>query len=116
MRIAIVGSRDFIDYKKFKEEVRPLLLPRVKDLMIVSGGARGTDTMAVQYAKEYCIPWCVFPPNWNKYGNRAGPLRNAQIVDFSDALIAFKADSSRGTLNAISLAKKKDMQVSIINI
>jgi len=115
MRVAIVGYRNFTNYKLFKEKCDEILnLHKVS--CIVSGGCRGTDLLAERYAKENKISTKIFYANWKLFGARAGPLRNKEIVEYSDMMIAFLSSKSRGTLSAISLAKNKKIKVHVVNI
>jgi RNAse (barnase) inhibitor barstar len=107
MRVAIVGSRSFTDYEKFKT----LLFNAydIKDISeIVSGGAKGTDSLAEKFSHEYMIPIKIFFPDWNKFGKKAGFLRNEEIVDYCDELVAFWDGDSKGTKSSIDLSNKKD--------
>lgn len=107
MKLAIVGSRSFSDYEKLKTEVD--FFSVIKDLEIteiVSGGAKGADTLAEQYAKDHDLLLKVFPANWDLHGKSAGYIRNLDIVHYADAIIAFWDGQSRGTLHTINLSKQ----------
>ena len=111
MNLAIVGGRDFNDSALFAESVAPFM---DKITTVVSGGASGADTMAKSFANDNLIPYVVFLPDWTKYGRAAGPMRNRQIVDASDALLAFWDGVSKGTKSSINYAKKRGIPVTII--
>lgn len=72
---------------------------------VISGTARGADTLGEEWAKENGIPIRRFPANWNKYGKAAGHIRNSQMADVADALIAIWDGKSRGTEDMIYIAK-----------
>jgi len=114
IKIAIVGSREFNNYQLFREMLLSLL-PN-ETVMIVSGGAKGTDSLAERFANEYSIPFCKFPANWEKYGKSAGVIRNKQITEFSDRVYAFWDNESKGTKNTIELFKSLGKGCIIINI
>ena len=82
MRIAIIGSRNCppLDIASY--------LPETPEL-IVSGGAIGADTYARLYAVDNNIPLKEFLPNYKEYGRQAPILRNIQIVENCDFIIAF---------------------------
>ena len=84
MVYAIIGGRDFEDYERLKSVLKELKITK-----IVSGGAKGADTLGADYAKEMGIDLEVFYPDWDKFGNSAGYIRNELIVESSDAIIAF---------------------------
>jgi len=108
MKFAVIGSRSFSDYK-FLEKV----LSTFDITEIISGGAKGADSLAEQYAKEHNIKTTVFLQDWNKYGKSAGFLRNADIINASDEVIAFWDGVSRGTLDSINKAKKLNKKVHV---
>ena len=108
MKIAVVGSRDFDDYEFLKK-----ILSYHPCTKIISGGADGADTLAKQYATEHGLGYQEFLPNWDAYGKPAGYLRNKQIVDASDELVAFWNKISPGTKSSIDLANEADKPVYI---
>jgi hypothetical protein len=115
MKLAIVGSRTFTDYGKLVDIISKL--PTTESFSeIVSGGARGTDTLAEQYADNYGIPKIIFKADWDKYGKSAGYRRNVDIVNYCDYLIAFWDGESKGTQHSIDLANKQNKLLKIIRI
>lgn len=107
MRLAIIGSRSCppIDIASY--------LPFVPE-MIVSGGAKGADTYAREYAMKNNIPLIEFLPYYRKYGRKAPLLRNLQIVDNCDFLLAFWDGISRGTKFTIDYAERKGVPIKIV--
>jgi len=101
MKLAIVGSRTFTDFEFVKK-----ILQYHPCTQIVSGGAKGADMLAKRYAAENGIPIKEFLPNWDKDGRAAGYLRNKQIVNACDELIAFWDGESKGTAHSIRLAEE----------
>jgi len=129
MWVAIVGSRNFNDYDKFcrmmdfmKFKHSEELILKMKNVVgVVSGGADGVDTLAERWAKEQGLSWKVFPADWNKYGRGAGPIRNQQIVNFMDFMIAvpgIKVDGSysEGTASSINLAEKAEKTCYVVRM
>jgi len=108
--IAVIGSRNFRDYKLMK-----YILDKIDICCIVSGGAIGADYFAEKYAKENGITSIIYKPNWKKYGKFAGYIRNKDIIDNCDEVIAFWDGKSRGTLHSIKLARKQDKKIRIID-
>lgn len=86
MNVAIVGGRDFDDYEQFKSCISG---ENIQFKSIVSGGARGVDILAERYAKEIGVPVKIYLPDWTKHGKAAGPIRNRQIIENADCVIAF---------------------------
>jgi len=117
MKLAIVGSRSFTDYDFFKHEIETFIFENKLEIStIISGGARGTDSMAEIYAKERKIPIEIFLPDWDLHGKKAGYLRNIKIVDASDYVVAFWNGISAGTKHSIDIAKQKEKKLKIIYI
>lgn len=100
MRLAIIGSRDFNDYELLCKELEPY---KNKITQVISGGAKGADSLGERWAKENNIPTQIFLPDWNKHGKGAGLLRNHDIIKNSDAVIAFWDNKSTGTKQALEL-------------
>jgi len=106
MKIAIVGSRSFNNYKLLKNEIDKFK-KEYHITEIVTGGAKGADVLAEKYAKENNIKLTVFYPDWNKYGKKAGFIRNDKIWQYADIGIAFWDGKSKGTQHSFKLAEKK---------
>lgn len=68
---------------------------------IVSGGARGADSWAEEWAVEHGISVDVIRPDWAQHGKAAGFIRNAEIVRRADAVIAFWDGESHGTADTL---------------
>lgn len=117
-KLGIVGYRGYTDYDQFCKYIKHWKtknnIKKIK--LIISGGCMGTDTLAERYAKEHKIKMRVFKPDWNKYGNAAGPIRNKLIVKDSEYVIAFLHELSKGTLSSIKYAKELDKHLTIIKI
>jgi hypothetical protein len=90
MKIGIVGSRNLQI-----TDLTPFLPPSCCE--IVTGGAKGIDACAMQYAKERNVPLTVFMPQYEKFGKAAPLVRNREIVHYSDRVLAFWDGKSRGT-------------------
>ncbi len=114
MKIIIAGSRDFNDYSLLKEKSNFLLSKTTENIEIVSGGARGADYLGEKYASENKLKLKIFPADWIKYGRGAGFVRNKQMAEYADALIAFWDGKSSGTKMMIELAKEMNLKVKVI--
>jgi len=109
MKLAVTGSRSFKDYESMKS-----ILVKWKIEEIISGGARGADTLAERFADEHKIKKVIFKPDYAKYGKKAPLMRNRQIVDYVDRVIAFWDGESRGTKYTIDYARKNGKKVDVI--
>jgi hypothetical protein len=105
MKLAIIGSRTFNDYE-FLHKVIDEFWYDGKIELIISGGAKGADSLAEKYANEHFVPLKVFPAEWDKYGKSAGYRRNVDIVKEADWVVAFWDGKSKGTKHSIDLANK----------
>lgn len=98
-RYAIVGSREYPHLDLVRAFVRKLPTGSV----VVSGGARGVDSVAEEAARECGLGAIVIPADWSQ-GRGAGIARNADIVAAADIVVAFWDGKSRGTQNSMSRA------------
>jgi hypothetical protein len=80
---------------------------------MVSGGAPGVDTLGEHWAHELGIPVSRFLADWTRYGRRAGPIRNMEMADFAEALIAVWDGKSKGTGAMIGEARRRRLQVFV---
>ena len=115
MKVGIVGSQYWNNYKKFKQYLTALRGAIPFD-MIISGGAIGVDTMAYQYAVEQGITFVCHPPHPDEPIPQRFHRRNLRIVEASEVIIAFPIRSSRGTRHTISLAKKLNKELYVIEV
>lgn len=112
MKLAIIGSRGFNDYARLKFQLDQLQ-EKHKISLIISGGARGADTLAEQYADENKIQKLILPADWDKHGRGAGFIRNKDIVDKCDKLFAFWDGESKGTRHSMDLAIQQKKQIFV---
>lgn len=105
MKLGIIGSRTFTDYDLFLSVVSRLVEGWSRIDEIVSGGANGADSLASRYAGYFGIKMTVIKPDWKTHGRAAGFLRNTQIVEQSDMIVAFWDGKSAGTKDSIDKAK-----------
>ena len=115
-RVIIAGSRSFNDYTLLREHCLSVLQEKMKThrVIIVSGHARGADSLGERFANELGLPFELHPAKWRLLGKAAGMVRNAEMAKCSDALIAFWDGESRGTKSMISIAKRKGLQVAVV--
>lgn len=109
MKAAIIGGRDFNDYNLMLE-----VLENVAFSVVISGGAKGADALAKEYALDHNLEYIEYLADWNAYGKRAGMMRNIDIINACDFVIAFWDGNSPGTKNSIELAKRQNKPVTIV--
>lgn len=115
MKIAIIGSRKFTDYDLLKNQVQDYIeAQNYSNITIVSGGAKGADTLAEQFAEEYQYEMKIFHPNWEQLGRNACSDRNTQIVEFADIVFAFWDGISPGTKDSIKKSEQMNKELIII--
>ena len=109
MKVIIAGSRGIEDYSQVKLAIE---LSQFYVSEVVSGCARGVDKIGEYWAKKHDIPIKRFPANW-KSGKMAGLIRNIEMANYADALIAVWDGQSRGTKHMIECAKRKKLDVFV---
>jgi len=113
MKTIIAGGRDVNDYA--------LLLAAIEEANftiteVVSGGAKGADALGEQYAESMNLTLKIYPADWEKNGRAAGPIRNRQMAEYGEQLIALWDGKSRGTKNMIETATKKGLTIYVKRI
>lgn len=117
----VVGSRTFTNYVIFCRKMDKLLQNKLKKtIVIVTGGAEGTDAMAERYAKERGYQLLIMRADFNSYGKKAGYIRNERMHKYISekedrAVVAFWDGKSKGTAHSFELAKKYNNQIRIIH-
>lgn len=116
MRLAIIGSRS-LNSNSVKSVISQVIAKSKTSITeIVSGGAKGVDSVAASYAKENNIKCTVFLPDYDQFGKAATFIRNDEIVKNSDGVLAIWDEESKGTLYTINKAKKENLKVMVVKI
>jgi hypothetical protein len=116
MKVIIAGGRDYQDYSELKRRVISIVeLNKWENIEVVSGGADGTDKMGERLASQAAWPVTKFPADWKTYGKSAGPMRNREMANYADALIAFWDGKSKGTKNMIEEANRRNLIVKVFD-
>jgi hypothetical protein len=110
MKVAVIGSRSFNDYELLRQT-----LSKLEITLVVSGGAKGADSLGEEYANANNILTKIFLPDWDKYGKSAGMLRNSDIINEAEIVVAFWDGESKGCKDAIAKANKLNKKVLIIS-
>lgn len=125
IRIIVAGTRTFSDYELLRNRLDDFISKLKqkhpdKQVVIITGAAKGADQLGSFYARNHNIPLKEFPADWTTYGKVAGPIRNQQMLDYAlheiPVLIVFWDGESRGTKNMMNIAKKHNVQTEIVLI
>lgn len=96
MKVIIAGSRH-MPFSMYPLIGQAVTKSGYKITEVVCGMARGADMFGAKWAYEQGIPIKKFPANWEEFGLKAGPIRNAEMAQYADAAIIFIWDGSRGS-------------------
>jgi len=109
MKVLVAGGRDFDDYDRLKSD-----LDTLKPTTIISGMARGADSLGAIYASKHC-GLQTFPADWNRYGKSAGYKRNQQMLDEGkpNLVLIYWDGTSKGTGHMVDIAKKAGIKTVI---
>jgi hypothetical protein len=115
MKVMVCGGRDFDNYDRLAN-----ILSDIKgehpNIELISGGAKGADNLAEQYAQLNNVPIKVIKADWGTHGKSAGIIRNRELLDLKPNLvIAFWDWVSKGTKDSIEEAKRRGIEVRIHN-
>lgn len=110
-KVIIAGSRLYTDYKGLKEVCDTLLdnVSKTCKIVIISGTARGADSLGELYAKQKGYEVMRFPANWDKYGKSAGYKRNVEMSEVANGCIVFLEGESTGSKHMINIAVNKKL-------
>lgn len=113
MKTIIAGGRNITNYSLLLSTIGESVFTITE---VISGMAPGVDTLAIDYAKDNHLPLREFHADWNQYKRAAGPIRNRQMAEYGEALIAIWDGESRGTKNMIEEATKRGLRVYVKRI
>jgi hypothetical protein len=113
-KIIVAGSRGFNDYQLLSKTIFEIG-DKYESASLVTGCAKGADALAIQFAREYGINIYKYPADWDTHGKAAGYIRNTEMANDSDVLIAFWDGQSRGTKHMIETMQKQNKDVYVVN-
>ena len=108
MKTIIAGSRTINDYALVEEAIKESGFEITK---VISGMAKGVDTLGEIWAHRNNIGIHYCPPDWKKFGKSAGYIRNTEMAEIADALIVIIEGESRGSTHMLKIATEKGLQV-----
>ena len=121
--LLIVGSRSMTMYSFIETYLNNLVRERLQgyDIVVVSGGAKGVDTMAERWADNNGYKKVIMPADWEKEGKSAGFKRNVRMHQFiaekdNKLVVAFWDGVSKGTAHNFDLCKKYDNELLLVNL
>lgn len=115
MRLIVAGTRTFNDYDLLRSSLDHFLSNITEEIIIVSGKARGADTLGERYAKEKRYEVKEFPADWSK-GKSAGYLRNEEMAKWSTHSVIFWDGKSPGSKMMVDLSVKYGLKVKVVII
>lgn len=117
MRILVCGSRHWTENQPIETALAEY---KGQDITVITGGAKGADTIAHNIAKKLGYKTMVFNADWGRYGRAAGPIRNAKMLSDGkpDLILAFHNDlsASLGTKNMINQAQREKIPVKLCKL
>lgn len=116
MKLIIAGSRNYNDEADFFQRMNNIVAKNdwVREVTeVVSGTARGADSLGEKWATFYGFDITRFPANWNKFGRGAGHMRNAEMADYADGLILFWDGVSKGSGNMLDNARSRNLKIHV---
>lgn len=116
MKIAIVGSRSINNEELVVNFINECLPDLSIVNLIISGGAKGVDTIAESFAKRNKIKTKIFLPDWNTYGKQAGFIRNSDIISLCDECIVIWDGKSKGAKHDIELCTEMNKKCYVYNL
>lgn len=118
----VCGDRNWIDERLVSLTLVRLMQEaglRPEDITIIDGVARGADTCGFLSGKELGMHSERYPANWDKFGRRAGPIRNQQMLAEGKPtrVLAFHDDieNSKGTKNMVMIARKAGIPTEVFS-
>ena len=109
-RIVVCGGSKFNDYPLLESSLNKIFKEYSNDTIeIVSGHAKGADSLGEKYADEHNLKCTVFEADWKQYGRAAGLIRNSKMLEYAKQenpmVIAFWDGESRGTKDTLTKAQ-----------
>ena len=113
MKVIIAGPRDYNDYVSLLVAIH---LAPFDINEVVSGRAKGVDSLGERWARDHGIPVKPFPADWKRWGNGAGPKRNKEMADHSEGCLLLWDGMSRGTRSMKMIAEAQGLELFVYGI
>ena len=109
MKLLIAGSRSITSF-----DLSPHVPEGVE--LIITGGAKGVDTLAEVYARERGIPVLTVKPCYGKYGRAAPIRRDEEMVDMADGVLVIWDGVSRGSKHTADYTRKRGKPLTAVTV
>lgn len=112
MRVLVTGGRKYDNYKKVVDVLNKVFssFPS-KDDILIHGGATGADTLAHQWAENNKVVTEVYLAQWSRFGKRAGPVRNQEMLDKAQPQLVVAFPGGKGTADMVKRAREAGIEV-----
>lgn len=111
--LVVSGSRSFSNAAVVCYHLQAAL-SKQPGLVIICGGCRGLDRLAMAWAARHQVPCLVVAAQWQRYGRAAGPRRNAFMLSMAQGLLAFPLPGGRGTQGTIAMASRLGLPIRVV--
>jgi hypothetical protein len=111
MKVIVAGSRGIDDYDRVAEAIAASGYDVTE---LVSGTARGVDTLGERWAREHGVPVTRMPADWDEHGRAAGPIRDREMAAYGDALVAVWDGQSAGTRSMLREAYSRNLEMYLV--
>jgi len=110
MNLVVSGSRSITDERAVEQILSQYM--SFGDPLIV-GDAGGVDAIAAALGRRRFMKLEIHHPDWSTHGKKAGPIRNAKMLEDADLLVAIWDGKSRGTKNTIDTALRLKIETHV---
>lgn len=117
MNLAVVGSRGITDKAVIWKAIEDYIAESGQVCeSIISGGARGVDSIAEAWADAHGVKKVIWLADWDRFGKSAGYRRNINIIESATHVLAIYDGKSRGTAHSIRLAKDHFKKLKVVEV
>jgi len=110
LRILVCGGRDYQNEEELSN-ILDVLHSKTPVSVVISGNARGADSLGENWAKKRGISVLKFPADWATYGRSAGHIRNREMLEKGGPNLVVAFPGGAGTANMIRQARQKGVPV-----
>jgi hypothetical protein len=116
-KVLVCGSRNWTERTLIRLHLASFVMYDTDEQTCIHGHAPGADQIAGEIALDLGYWVEPHPANWRKYGKKAGPIRNREMLDRQpDVVLAFQKGASRGTQDTIDEARCRGIPVRVVSV